>query len=123
MFYVINFITLKKSLRDTFDMNKVIITTVLDPDVKQKLSEFSKSTYIPYSKIIEYAVNDFNSALSKGSYYQLKHNDFDRLKTQSFTCSIMEDINTKLIKFAEQLDISKRMLIREIITSYVNSKI
>lgn len=123
MFYVINFITLKKSLRDTFDMNKVIITTVLDPDVKQKLSEFSKSTYIPYSKIIEYAVSDFKSALSKGKYYQLKYNDFDRLKTQSFTCSIMEDINTKLINFAEKLDISKRMLIREIITSYVNSKI
>ena len=100
-------------------MYKVIITTVLDPDTKAKLTSHSKKTYIPYGKLIEYSLNDFTKKLGKSKSYSLRHSDFDRLKTQSFTSSVPENINNKLIDVAKKLDISKRLLLREIITDFV----
>ncbi len=100
-------------------MYKVIITTVLDPEVKSKLSAHSKKTYIPYGKLIEYSINEFNAKFSKSKSYKLKHADFDRIKTQSFTSSVPEPINSALLKLAQKLEVSKRLLLREVITEFV----
>ena len=100
-------------------MYKVIVTTVLDPKIKAKLSEYSKETYIPYSKLIESAINAFNKKLKKSKKYTLKHADFDRIKTQSFSCSVPNEVNELILGTANELEISKRMLLREIITEFV----
>jgi hypothetical protein len=100
-------------------MYKVIITTVLDPNIKSKLTEYSKKTYIPYSKLIEYAVKEFKNNIGRSSNYLLKYADFDRIKTQSFTCSVPSNLNEILLKLSQKLGISKRLLVREIITGYV----
>ena len=102
-------------------MYKVIITTVLDPDVKNKLSAHSKKTYIPYSKLIEYSLNDFEPKLKTSKSHVLEYSDFDRIKTQSFTCSIPQELNDRLMKISKELEISKRMLVREIVTGFVKS--
>lgn len=102
-------------------MFKVIITTVLDPEIKSKLSDYSKKTYIPYSKLIEYAINDFKKNLGRSKIYSLKHSDFDRIKTQSFTSSVPENINETLIEVSNKLEISKRLLLREVITEFVQN--
>lgn len=102
-------------------MYKVIITTVLDPDVKAELTKYSKKTYIPYGKLIEYSLNDFTKKLGKSKSYNMQYADFDRIKTQSFTSSVPENINAKLIDTAKRLDISKRLLLREIISDFVNN--
>lgn len=102
-------------------MLKVIVTTVLDPDIKSKFAQHSKATYIPYRKLIEYAFNNFVKKVNKSNDYKLKHIDFERIKTSSFTSSIPTDLNEKLIDYAKKFQISKRMLIREIITDFVKS--
>ena len=102
-------------------MHKVIITTVLDPEIKSKLTEHSKKTYIPYSKLIEYAINDFNSLIKDNSDYSLKFANFDRLKTQSFTCSIPGELNDQLISLAKRLGISKRLLVREVVCLFIQN--
>ena len=102
-------------------MYKVIITTVLDPEVKSKLSAHSKKTYIPYGKLIEYSINEFKIKFSKVKIYKLKHADFDRIKTQSFTSSVPESVNNALLELAQKLDVSKRLLLREVITEFVTS--
>jgi len=99
-------------------MYKVIVTTVLDPKIKSKLSDYSKRTYIPYSKLIESANNEFNKKLKRIKKYTLKHADFDRMKTQSFSCSIPTEINEIILGTANELEISKRMLLREMITEF-----
>lgn len=100
-------------------MYKVIITTVLDPNIKSKLSAHSKKTYIPYSKLIEYSLVEFKKKYSRVKNYILKHADFDRIKTQSFTSSVPEKLNSDLLEISKKLDISKRMLLREVITEFV----
>ena len=100
-------------------MSKVIITTVLDPKIKSELTNHSKKTYIPYSKLIEYALNNFLVVLKKDKSYSLKHSEFNRLKTLSFTSSVPTDVNEKLVNKAQKLQISKRLLLREIITEFV----
>lgn len=100
-------------------MYKVIITTVLDPEVKSRLSAHSKKTYIPYGKLIEYSINEFKDKYSKSKSDKLKHADFDRIKTQSFTSSVPESINNALLKLAQELNVSKRLLLREVITEFV----
>lgn len=100
-------------------MYKVIITTVLDPDIKSKLSAHSKKTYIPYGKLIEYSINDFREILKGKKNYSFKHADFDRLKTQSFTSSIPKPLNDILLELSKQLEVSKRLLLREVITEFV----
>ena len=100
-------------------MSKVIITTVLDPEIKAELTNHSKKTYIPYSKLIEYSLNNFLAEFKKVKSYSLKHNEFNRLKTISFTSSVPPDINEKLVDTAKKLDISKRLFLREIITEFV----
>ena len=102
-------------------MSKVIITTVLDPEIKATLTSHSKKTYIPYSKLIEYSLNNFSSEFKKAKSYSLKHNEFNRLKTISFTSSVPPEINEKLVELAKELGISKRLLLREIITDFVIS--
>lgn len=102
-------------------MYKVIITTVLDPETKKKLSAHSKKTYIPYGKLIEYSINKFNSSSAKIKDYKFKHADFDRIKTQSFTSSVPDSINNILLELSKKLDVSKRLLLREVITEYVNN--
>lgn len=101
-------------------MYKVIVTTVLDPNVKTKLAAHSKSTYIPYSKLIEYSVKDFKKILGRSKKYDLKHTNFDRIKTHSFTSSIPTELNDILLEISNRLDISKRLLLREVITDFVN---
>ncbi len=101
-------------------MYKVIITTVLDPEIKAKLSAYSKATYIPYSKLIEYSIADFKKKTNRLKSYSLKHTEFDRIKTQSFTSSVQEELNSTLLELAKKIDISKRLLLREVITDYVN---
>jgi len=100
-------------------MYKVIITTVLDPDVKSKLTEYSKKTYIPYSKLIEYSINDYKKIIGRLKNPVLKHSNFDRIKTQSFTSSVPEELNDTLLELSKKLEISKRLLLREVITEYV----
>ncbi|MDX1701078.1 MAG: hypothetical protein R3250_10690 [Melioribacteraceae bacterium] len=102
-------------------MSKVIITTVLDPETKTKLTNHSKITYIPYSKLIEYSLNNFMAEFKKVKIYSLKHSEFNRLKTISFTSSVPSEINDKLVEIAKKLEISKRLLLREIITEFVLS--
>jgi hypothetical protein len=102
-------------------MSKVIITTVLDPEIKAKLTGHSKKTFIPYSKLIEYSLNNFLAEFRKAKPYLLKHNEFNRLKTISFTSSVPPEINEKLVESAKELGISKRLLLREIITDFVHS--
>lgn len=102
-------------------MKKVIITTVLDPDVKTKLISHSRKTYIPYSKLIEYSIIEFNKKIKRIKNYPLKHADFDRIKTKSFTCSVPEDTNQSLVALAEKYDGSKRLLLREVITEFIKS--
>lgn len=102
-------------------MYKVIITTVLDPDIKNKLSAHSRKTYIPYGKLIEYSINEFKSSTAKIKDYKFKHADFDRIKTQSFTSSVPESLNNILLDLSKKLDVSKRLLLREVITEYVNN--
>ena len=53
-------------------MSKVIITTVLDPEIKSKLTDHSKKTYIPYSKLIEYSLNNFLAEIKQTKIYSLK---------------------------------------------------
>ena len=100
-------------------MYKVIITTVLDPEVKSKLSDHSKKTYIPYSKLIEYSINNFKKELEKEKNLRLRHSEFDRLKTQSFTSSVPGELNNTLLEISKSLNISKRLLLREVITEFV----
>jgi predicted DNA-binding protein len=102
-------------------MYKVIITTVLDPETKKRLSAHSKKTYIPYGKLIEYSINEFKSTAAKVKDYKFKHADFDRIKTQSFTSSVPDSINNVLLELSKKLDVSKRLLLREVITEYVNN--
>ena len=102
-------------------MYKVIITTVLDPEVKSRLSAHSKKTYIPYGKLIEYSINEFKIKFSKTKPYKLQHADFDRIRTQSFTSSVPESVNDALLELAHKLDVSKRLLLREVITDFVNN--
>lgn len=102
-------------------MKKVIITTVLDPDVKTKLISHSRKTYIPYSKLIEYSITEFNKKTKRVKEYPLKHTDFDRIKTKSFTCSVSEDINNSLLTLANKYKGSKRLLLREVITEFVKN--
>lgn len=100
-------------------MYKVIITTVLDPEVKTRLAGHSKKTYIPYGKLIEYSINEFKSKVNNSDQYKLKYADFDRIKTQSFTSSVPESVNDSLLELAQKFDISKRLLLREVITEFV----
>ncbi len=102
-------------------MYKVIITTVLDPETKKKLSGHSKKTYIPYGKLIEYSINEFKTSIAKIKDYKFKHADFDRIKTQSFTSSVPDSINNVLLELSKKMDVSKRLLLREVITEYVNN--
>ena len=102
-------------------MFKVIITTVLDPEIKAKLSAHSKIIYIPYSKLIEYSVNEFKKNTKRKSSYSLKHAEFDRIKTQSFTSSVPEKLNNTMLELSKQLGISKRLFLREVITEFVNN--
>lgn len=102
-------------------MKKVIITTVLDPDIKTKLISHSRKTYIPYNKLIEYSIAEFKNKIKKAKNYPLKHADFDRIKTKSFTCSVPEDTNESLQELAKKFEGSKRLLLREVITEFVKS--
>ena len=102
-------------------MAKIILTTVLDPEIKDRLSKYSKKNYIPYRTLLERAINNFKAEIKKKNYV-LKHNDFDRIKTQSFTCSMPLEVNKTLISISEKLNVSKRYLLREIISEYVLKK-
>ncbi len=102
-------------------MYKVIITTVLDPEIKAKLSAHSKATYIPYSKLIEYSIAEFKKKINKSKSYALKHTEFDRIKTQSFTSSVSQQLNDTMLDISKELGISKRLLLREVITEFVKS--
>ena len=99
-------------------MAKIILTTVLDPEIKDRLSKYSKKNYIPYRTLLERAINNFKVEIKKKNYV-LKHNDFDRIKTQSFTCSMPLEVNKTLLGISEKLNVSKRYLLREIISEYV----
>lgn len=99
-------------------MAKIILTTVLDPEIKDRLSKYSKNNYIPYRTLLEHAIKDFKKELKKKNFI-LKHNDFDRIKTQSFTCSMPMEVNKTLLSISEKLNVSKRYLLREIISEYV----
>ena len=76
---------------------------------------------IPYGKLIEYSINDFKANFAKNKDYKFKHADFDRIKTQSFTSSVPDSINNVLLELSKKLDVSKRLLLREVITEYVTN--
>jgi predicted transcriptional regulator len=99
-------------------MAKIILTTVLDPEIKDRLSKYSKKNYIPYRNLLERAIRNFKVEAKKKNFV-FKHNDFNRIKTQSFTCSMPPEVNKTLIEISEKLNVSKRYLLREIISEYV----
>jgi hypothetical protein len=104
-------------------MIKKIITTVLDPETKDKLHKYSQEKYIPTSKIVSNAIEDFNKTLKSLKEYKLKHNDFDRIKTDPFNCSVNIEIYNTITEMAEIKNISNRLILREIITEFVNKKL
>ncbi|MCB0730092.1 MAG: hypothetical protein KDC88_03565 [Ignavibacteriae bacterium] len=104
-------------------MIKKIITTVLDPEVKDKLYKYSQENYIPAGKIVANSINEFNNSIKTNRDYKLKFNDFDRIKTETFNCSITEDLFKIVVELSTNLGISKRLLLREIITDFVTQKL
>ena len=95
-----------------------IVSVMLDPEILEQLNNYSKKHYIPQRILVKKAINEFGDLLESGKY-SIKHGDFDRLITESFNCSIDELQNSKLIKYAQNYDVSKRFLLRDIVTEYV----
>lgn len=102
-------------------MIKSLLTTILDPEIKNKLFAYSKKNYIPKAIIVEKAIKEFGKKYGRAKTYNLKHADFDRVKTISFTCSVPNEIKDKLTALSEQLGIGRKIFLREIITEYVLS--
>lgn len=102
-------------------MIKSLLTTILDPEIKDKISVYSRANYIPKAVIVEKAINEFSKKYGRVKSYNMKHADFDRVKTMSFTCSVPSELKEKLTALSEKLGIGRKVFLREIITEYVLS--
>lgn len=94
----------------------------LEKEYVQKINQILKSKNLQKRNILEEALFEFNTMLSKNKSYRVKFSEFDRVKLINYSLYLLVEQHQEVTELANKLNLSRPILLREVIVSYLINK-
>ncbi len=100
-------------------MDKAILNCMLEKKYINKIKTFCKTNHCTYNHFFGLALEDFLKSYKKSQKLILKENDYDRIKLDLFSFSVLAEYQNKIAALVEEHNLPKVQIVRELIIRFI----
>ncbi len=99
-------------------MYRTLSKCFLEKEYVDKIKVYCKKNRCNYHELFTMVLDDFLDS-NKNKTFELKENDYDRMKLFLFKFTVFNDLQDRISSLAREYNIFKTQLLRELIIRYI----